>query len=236
MRIAGWVFIGMGTFFVVVFLEKAFVEGDVRWGAVGAVAVMFFLGWRLLVNARGIADAETASKATIELPMTPSAASVIAASPQKMRRAVGIVLALAVAALAVGMLIDYYHPTPNPLHLSLATTVCGAVGGGLFLIVASAWIFSSWLPARHDLRDAKFLRTSGPVAVELMQNGYLLRMADRGLVVTREVGQAFESHGVNWAVVDHSKHAHVILAAWDNTGKSVFLAEGYNAEAPRTRS
>jgi hypothetical protein len=236
MRVAGWSFIVLGTAIVVLFVVVALTQGELRWGALPLGVITAFVGLRMRSLASGLV--ETPGRAgslvqqtgpTIELPLSPREASVIRATPRKILRKTVIVLSIFLAILLGYAMIIGRFKSASPW---VGLLITGLVGGLLILMVVGAFIFATWLPARRDLREATYLRTSGPVAIVKMKNGYLLRLADRSFTVTSDVGETIANHSMDWAVVDHSRHAHIVLGVWDLSGKNVFSGQGYQADPP----
>ena len=178
-----------------------------------------------------------ASKATIELPLSPSVAAVIGATPWKHVRKMAVFVLVVVAAVFIcAIVVNRLESTPHTRDPMAAVIGTGAVGGSLVLILFLVWVFGSWLPSRRDLREGTYLRTSGPIAFGRTKHGYTLRLADREMFMGHDVGYEIEGRRVKWAVVDYSRHTHIIFGVWDQSGKIVFLAKGHSADAPPVNS
>lgn len=168
-----------------------------------------------------------ASEGTIELPLTPSSTVLIGAAPWKHVRKMAIFYVLVVVFADFACLVSVKR---DRMVVLLITT--GGVGGVLALLLLLVWFFGTWLPARRDLREGKYLRTRGRIAFGRTKHGYTLRLGDREMFMGHDVGGEIENRGLKWAVVDYTRHTHIVLGVWDQKGKTVFLAEGYSADPP----
>jgi hypothetical protein len=249
-KFAGWLFIVMGVVASLALVE-GFLEGDRPYGGVVLAAVALLIGLRFLTWAKGPLRTPDASEKTIELPLSPSAALMIGARPWKYVRQMAIFVVVVVALVfVVGTVVERsksarYQRDPlspvagtrDPLEPWVPVIGAGATAGSLVLLILLVWVFVSWLPARRDLREAKYLRTSGPITVVGgMRQTPTLRLAGREMFVSYNIADEIARRSMKWAVVDYSKHTHIILGVWDEKGKVVFLAEGYSAEPPAVGS
>ena len=84
-------------------------------------------------------------------------------------------------------------------------------------------------PVRQDLDDPTYLRTSGPIQVEPLFGGNLLRLADRAFLLKgrSSIPAMAQLAKLNWATVDYSRHAHVILRVSDRSGNAVYSVASY---------
>jgi hypothetical protein len=165
--------------------------------------------------------------ATVELPLTPEVAAVIAdQSARKKRILLYIVGGFLGLFVGLGVVIDVTDNTPGEgLTFLLAF-------GGIGVVTAVLIYGISWLttlkPVRRDLGGTTYLRTTGPVSVQAMGAGGMLRLADRAFLMNGRGGMK-ELSILSWAIVDYSPHGHVILAAWDSQGRRVYCLPGYDA-------
>ena len=186
---------------------------------------------------------DTSKAATIELPLSPSVAAVIAAMPRWKVRPIAILVLVVVAALfVVGTVEERSKSKRHNADPLIKVTeprdsvepwipIIAAVGTGISVVplIFLLWFFGSWLPARRDLGEGKYLRTSGPITFYHAKGGYTLRLFDRKMPMDYKVGAEIENGHVEWAVVDYARHTQIIFGVWDQKGKVVFLAKGYSA-------
>jgi len=251
MRIAGWIFLALGTAVILSFAILAIGQGDFspRLLYVGLTTLMVGQSMRAYARVTPYTadpDAPVVESAassapgsaihsgpTVEMPMTPSAAAVIRVAPRKGLAIFGIVLG---SAFAIALVISFIYdrapadpgsPAPNN---TVAVVVSMSLVSFLCLVM---WAIGLWLPSHRDLREVTYLRTIGPVELVPLRNGYLLRLADRNLPLNMNLGSVLAKLGMDWAVVDHSKHARVVLGVWDLSGQNVFSAPGYRVAPPR---
>ncbi len=245
MKIAGWILFLFGAFFSLLFVVRVF-EGDFRLRGLAYGLILMVTGWRLIAYGKGIteplgtatsgdssanaAGLGSAPAPTIELPLTASAADAIRASMKKSLRDSFLVFAFTAGApLLLVAVILYFDQdvlsSPNRLSLWIPIAIFGC-GGLLFGGVA---FLTSSLPLWRDLREAKYLTTTGPIQIVAVMNGNLLRLADQAFLVRKDAAQQLA--GLDWARVHHTKHAHMILGAWRQSGTSVFLADEYEPDA-----
>ncbi len=237
MRIAGWILFLFGAFFSVLFVVKV-IEGDFPLRGLLYGLILMVTGWRLLAYGKGISELNTSAAAsiasgeaspTIELPLTASVANAIRVLMRKSLRDSFLVFAFTAGApLLVMAVILYFNPStlssPNRFYLWIPVAIfggCGLLFGGVVLL-------TSWLPLRRDLRETTYLITTGPIQIVAVMNGSLLRLADRAFIVRKDA--ATQLAGLGWAKVHHTKHAHMILGAWRQSGTSVFLADEYEPD------
>lgn len=138
--------------------------------------------------------------------------------------------------LGLGVVLDYSDSSSLSPHSMAGLTICGIIGLFVILGLDGTWMLKIGGPARRDRRGSTYLRTSGPVqVVDLGQAGHILRLADRAFTPPNSQATA-QLAKMGWAIVDHSRHAHVVLAVWDWNGANVYLAEGYHPDPPRLPS
>ena len=105
------------------------------------------------------------------------------------------------------------------------------------MAVASAALIGGiiWLttlrPMRRDLQSPTYFRTTGPIQLDYIRNGHMLRLADQSFMMRTRDG-AKELRGLSSGIVDHTPNAHVILAAWNAEGAQVFALSGYTLDRP----
>jgi hypothetical protein len=97
------------------------------------------------------------------------------------------------------------------------------------LIVGGIWTLSSQRPARRDLHESTFLRTSGPVQLVPVFGGYLLRLVDKSFLLNSR-DTTFAITKLSWATLDYSRHAHLIFEIRNYSGQSVYRLPGYEGE------
>ncbi len=235
MRIWGYALLILGSVFLILFAMAQLGGGHV--GILPFLISIFLIGmgWNFVKSGRAIVQTqvppgERAEPATVEMPMFPEIAMVVARqSAGDWRRVLYIAGGFIVVFAVIGTLLDIFDTAPGE-----GTTMLGAFGGvGVLtavMITGISWL-AMRLPVKGDLRAAHYLRTTGPVQVVAIpfSTGATLRLADRaflmnGATVIRALGS------INRGTVDYSPHGHVILAAWDSQGRKVYGAPGYAVE------
>jgi hypothetical protein len=253
MRALGWIMFVLGGLFVLLLVLAQLGGGGIPFAAFAVAGIVTVTGWQLRTAGRGLlAPAPAASTAssgpstasaaagtgaaalsaapTIELPLTPDVASAIRGATARSWRITLIVLVVGDACLVgLGALLGAgVSSSPDALRVVPLMLLMG----GLFsAMVLGIWFLQNGLPTRRDIAGATYLRTTGPIALTRIYGGHMLRLADRAFLMKGRRGTA-ELRRLSWAVVDHSAHAHVILAVWDHSGARVFGAAGYTAEPP----
>ncbi len=237
MRIIGWILFLFGASFSLLFVVRVF-EGDFPLRGLAYGLILMVTGWRLRTYGKGITElSRTAAPSiataepsqTIELPLSAAAANAIRVLMRKSLRDCFLVFALTAGApLLVMVVILFFNPSslasPNKVYLAIPVAIFG--GGGL--LFGGTVFLTSWLPLRRDLRETMYFATAGPIQIVRVMNGYLLRLADRAFLVKKDVARQLAS--LDWARVHHTKHAHMILGVWKQTGTSVFLADEYEPD------
>ncbi len=246
MRIWGWVLLILGILFLVMFVLAEFGGRHVGFVPFFVSAFLILMGWNLKKSGRGILQSKPAENAgagspgtpgqsnapaaefsTVELPLTPEVAAVIA---RQSARAKKILLYVAggfcVLFVGLGVVLGATDKKPGEGMTFLA--IFGSIGiASALMIYGLSWL-TSMKPVRRDLRGTTYLRTTGPVEVVSLGNGAMLRLADRAFLIDQRYG-ATELGALGWGRVDYSPHGHVILGAWDKDGNSVYCLPGYNA-------
>lgn len=239
MRVFGWVLAMLGIIFELLFVVAALGGAKISPVAFGIGAFMAVGGWRLAKYGRAIAPNSAsldsvpqamlqavAPNATEELPFTPAVAGLVARELAHSRRVTTIVISvLASAFLALGAILEY-AVSPHSLNIVALFALIGIATG---LIVGGIWIATNWRPARRDLNDSSYLRTSGPVELVPAFGGYILRLTDRAFLVNgKQVGGRLRKLKLTWGIVDYSRHAHVVFEIRDHSGQSLYRLPGYD--------
>jgi hypothetical protein len=237
MRIFGWILFLFGAIFSLLFVVRVF-EGDFPLRGLVYGLILMATGWRLKTYGKGIAEPGTSVAATNataeasptkELPLTASAVNAIRASMRKSLRDSFLVFAftaglpLLITAVALYFNSDVLS-SPNRRYLAIPVAIIGGAG----LLFGGIVFTTSWLPLRRDLRESIYLTTAGPIEIVTFTNSSLLRLVDRAFLVKKDAAKQLA--GLGWATVHHTKHAHLILGAWKQSGTSVLLAEEYEPD------
>ena len=260
MRIGGWILLVLGIALLALFAMAQAGGGNMPATAYIVAGILVLTGWRMKSAAGGLAPKARAASAppgpavpatatiarggaataapaaaagpTVELPLTPDVAAVIGAARARSGRVtVIVVVAGAVFFVALGAIIDSAMASSSPGSFKVLPSM--AIMALLFAaIVGGIWLLQKGLPVSRDLRSPTYLRTAGPVQLLSLWGGYMLRLADRSFVMKGRAG-ARPLIGVPWATVDYTAHGHVILGAWDRSGKQVYAAPGYAAAPPQ---
>jgi hypothetical protein len=244
-RITGYVLLVLGIIFELLFVLAALGGGKISPSAYVIAAILIIMGWRMKAYGKGIstrptpaspsgaAIAEASSvtpSPTVELALTPAVVGLITRETARSRRIMTIVVVVGVVVfLAIGEGIDLAVSSPGNMK---AFPMMAIVGLAFGLIVGGIWFATLERPVRRDLRESTYLRTSGPIQIVPMFGGNMLRLADRAFLMNGRSAAA-ELAKLNWATVDYSKHAHVILGASDQSGNAVYSVAGYAAGAAR---
>jgi hypothetical protein len=180
-------------------------------------------------------DAEAAGKpalpeiATVELPFTPGVADLLRETAKKSGRAMATVMGVFLVVFVVVGIAERQSDQPSGPHVIGTFTLMLLMFVSCGLLVGSLWFFFSGLPVWRDIKGNTYLRTRGPIQVVTMSKGILLRLSDKAFSLGEGPANAY-LRSVNWAVVDYSKHVHLILGVWDSNGKNLYLAERYAPE------
>jgi hypothetical protein len=243
MRFWGYVLLIMGIAFLLLFVFALF--GGAHLGVFPFIiaAMLVVTGVNLIRKGHGILRAEpaatelanippgsrsaaTPAAATVSLPLSPQVAAVIAAQSARNWKLVkylcgGIFLLF----VAMGAAFAIFGKGEGDSRLFIA--IFGGIGvGGAAMIAGISWL-TTRRPVLRDLREQTYLRTTGPIQVVSMQGGAMLRLADRAFLMNGRAAMAALSQ-IREGRVDYSPHGHVILAAWDLQGRSVYMAPGYD--------
>lgn len=247
MRIFGDLLLALGIIFLILFILAAVGGGDMGYAPFLVAAVLIATGANLrssgqgLLRARpeaatgttsaaGAAGAKTPSTppefSVVEMPMTPEVAAAVATQGAHYWRDVKrVILFFFAFFVALGIVIDVADKDVTQKHIFLFVFI--------FIGVATAIMIGgiSWLtvqrPVRRDLTSKSYLRATGPLRIVDISGGAILRLADRSFIVNGNGGVA-QLRDLDWGTVDYSSSGHVILGAWDNTGKSVYRLAGYS--------
>ncbi|MGB6429991.1 MAG: hypothetical protein WBF06_05365 [Candidatus Acidiferrales bacterium] len=246
MRIWGNVILVLGVLFLILFALAEFGGGHIGYLPFFIAAFLIAIGARLRTSGRGIVQANPAAAvghpdaamaagqpvafaaqfSTVELPLTPEVAAVIARQSARTRRillyVVGGILAFFVV---LGIVFAAANVAPGEGR-TLALLLSGIGLVSAIMIYGISWL-TAQRPMRHDLRGTTYLRTTGPVKVVRVASGGMLRLADRAFLMDGRYGMT-ELSTLGWGTVDYSPHGHVILGAWDSQGRSVYSLPGYS--------
>jgi hypothetical protein len=171
--------------------------------------------------------APDASEGTFDIPVTPEVSAIVARDGARQTR----MLAIAVAgAIAFGQLLGlglYLWNSPREFWVYLLGAGIGALSA---LMIGIVGVVIGAL-ARRDRRELTYLRTTGPVRLDSIQGGFILRLADRSFIVdSKRVAPALRD--LDWASIDYSRHAHVVLAVRNRGGVDVYCVDGYRRPLP----
>lgn len=229
MRVIGYLMLVAGALFIIMFVLAEFGGARLNVAPFITCAILIFVGWRFAQAGAGLARATAvaSSGATVEVPMSPAAAAAIGQQNAKSWRIVLILSGAMFAFFAIlGAILAFLDTRPGESGETLI--IFGAVG----LATACMVLGISWASTRRlmdrDLRTATYLRTTGPVRVVPLFNSAILRLADRAFVMQGNVGVR-ELGALQNGTVDYSPYGHVVLAAWDASGRHVYSAPGYEA-------
>jgi hypothetical protein len=176
--------------------------------------------------APGHAGAATAEFSTVELPLTPEIAALIARQTARANRFLfyvsgGFLVFFIILGAVLAATAD------NPGEADTLLIALGAVGvASAILIYGISWL-TKQKPVRRDLHGTTYLRTTGPIEVVPISSGAMLRLADRAFMMNGRAGMK-ELSKLSRGTVDYTPHGHVVLAAWDAEGRSVYSLPGYN--------
>jgi hypothetical protein len=246
MRTWGYALLILSTVFLVLLGLAEAGGGHVGIAPFLVSAFLMLMGWRLRSAGGGILQRKPATLAgtanagtapgqiatlaaaefsTVEIPLSPEIAALLARQHALTQRALLYVVGgCLVTFVVLGGVLAATDITSGEGHFLLA--VLGGIG------VASAAILYgiSWLttqrPARKDLRGTTYLRTTGPMSIVAMSGGGILQLADRAFLINKRNGMT-ELSKLGWGRVDYSPHGHVILGAWDRDGRCVYSLPGY---------
>ena len=246
MRILGTTFLVMGVLCALLFIVFAF-TGDANWAAFFIPLVLIVSGLRIRRTATGILQqtpsargpgaasgafdaAQAAGTPTIELPMTPDG---IAAVSRQLARSQKWMWWLVGGALVlfIGMGVVFGISGEGADDRRQMIAIFGGMGLASAAFIGAIVWFSTLGPMRRDLVSPTYFRTTGPVQLVYIRNGHMLRLADRAFMLRTRDGVK-ELRALGSGIVDHTPHAHVILAAWNAEGAQVFALKGYTPDRP----
>ncbi len=257
MRILGYILLIVGILFLVLFgLAEA---GGGHLGFIPFYASFFLIisGGTLATKGKGIVQAKPSAAplqagaqtapvqapgrpvaasgefATVDLPLTPEVAAVLAdQGASKKRILLYIVGGFLVLFVGLGVVLDVTDKTPGEGRTFLM--ILGGIGVAMAVLIYGISWLTSLKPIRRDLNGTTYLRTTGPVSVEAMRSGGMLRLADRAFLMNGRGGMK-ELSVLGWGTVDYSPHGHVILGAWNREGQCVYHLPGYSVGAASSR-
>jgi hypothetical protein len=246
MRIWGTVLLVLGILFLIMFALAEFGGAHIGFVPFFVSAFLLLMGWNLRKSGKGILQPRPAVNvgagpsgaagqsntvapefSTVELPLTPEIAAVITRQSARAKRLLYYVAGgFCALFIILGIVLGLTDKTPGAGKAFLM--IFGLIGIASGSMIYGIWWLTAMKPVRRDLRGTTYLRTTGPVEVVSLGNGAMLRLADRAFLIDQRYG-ATELGGLGWGRVDYSPHGHVILAAWDKDGRSVYSLPGYNA-------
>jgi hypothetical protein len=245
MRIWGTVLLILGILFSIMFAFAEFGGGHVGFVPLLVSGFLILMGWNLRKSGRGILQSKPVDNAgaglpgatgqdnavatefsTVELPLSPEIAAVIARQSARAKKMLVYVAGgFCVLFVGLGIVLGATDKTPGEGMTFLM--IFGLIGIASGSMIYGIWWLTAMKPVRRDLRGTTYLRTTGPVEVVSLGNGAMLRLADRAFLIDQRYG-ATELGALGWGRVDYSPHGHVILGAWDKDGRSVYCLPGYN--------
>jgi hypothetical protein len=247
MRIWGTVLLVLGILFLIMFTLAQFGGAHLGFIPYFVSGFLILMGWNLRKSGKGILQSKPVAEnssaqsspasnqpaapapefSTVEMPLTPQIAEIIAGQSARAKRILLYVVGgCLVLFCGLGVVLGVTDKTPGEGMTFLV--IFGSIGvASAALIYGISWLTSFRL-VRRDLRGTTYLRTTGPVEVVSLGNGSMLRLADRAFLIDQRYG-ATELKNLGWGRVDYSPHGHVILGAWNKDGQSVYSLPGYNA-------
>jgi hypothetical protein len=190
---------------------------------------MIIVGWKLTRYGKGIHESNQTSEVdpanstgndgpSREMPLTSAVADLITSRLHQVQKATRRIAKLfAALAIVVGAIVGASVGSPDGKTFFISISGIGLIVGGVVLFASS---FDE-KHLRRDLSDTTYLRTRGPVdVVKIRRYGHLLRLSDRAILIDNKPAKAIK--GLDWATVDYSRHAKLILAVWDRAGKPVY--------------
>jgi hypothetical protein len=246
MRIWGWVLLILGFLFLLLFTLAEFGGGHLGFVPFFVSGFLILMGFRLRASGKGIVQAKPAAAdqpgvaqsappapaaapavqfSTVELPLTPDVAAVVATQKARTRRILlWIVGGMLVLFVGLGVVLGATDHTPGEGQtFFLFFAGIGIISAGL--IYGISWL-TTQKPVRRDLAGTTYLRTTGPVSVVRMGSGGMLRLADRAFLMDGRYGMK-ELSVLGYGTVDYTPHGHVILAVWNREGRCVYTLPAY---------
>jgi hypothetical protein len=249
MRIFGNVILIIGILFLLLFALAEFGGGHIGFIPFFVSGFMILMGAQMRRSGKGIVQSNPAAAAehpaipaapvagqpaaaaapakvfTVEMPLTPEIAAVIANKSARTRRMLlYVVVGCLVFFGGLGVVIAAYDDTPGEGRMFLL--IFGAIGAITALLIYVISWFTTLRPVNRDLRGTIYLRTAGPVQVVAIGAGGSLRLADRAFLMNGRGGMK-QLSVLGWGTVDYSPYGHVILGVWDREGRSVYSLPGY---------
>ena len=244
MRIWGYVLLVLGLVFLALFALAQM--GGAHLGFLPWFVSLFLVmtGWTFVTSARGlvrhtaaptisdaskpVAAVSETPAATVEMPMSPSAAGVIARQADRnLRVPIYVSGGFLAFFILLGAVLAAVDKTPGEGLQFLAWFAAVGVASAV-MILGITWL--STRPLVGDKHATFYLRTSGPMQVATMPigGGAVLRLADRSFVIG-SLAEIRALSSIKSGTVEYSPRGHVILAAWDGRGEAVYSAPGYAA-------
>ena len=256
MRIWGNMLVVIGILFLLLMVLAEFGGGHLGFIPFFVSGLLIFMGWRLRTSGKGIVQsnpaatpehagaatlgapgqpaAPTGEFSTVEMPLTPEVAAVIASQNARTQRTLLYVVGgFLVFFIVLGAVLAAANVAPGNGGILFALLTGIGVAAAV-MIYGISWL-TAQRPVRRDLRGTTYLRTTGPVKVVPISSGGMLRLADRAFLMNGRNGMA-QLSTLGWGRVDYSPHGHVILAAWDSEGRSVYSLPGYNVGSGANRA
>jgi len=192
---------------------------------------MLIVGWRLTRYGKGIhatkrtseVDSATSKSSagndcpSREMPVTSAVADLFSRQlhhVQKMTKRIAKILAG--VGIVAGSVVGASVGSSDGKTLFFMISMIGVTAAAVILFVSS--FHEKRL--RRDLSETTYLRARGPIEIVNIRYGNLLRLSDRAILLDNKPAKAIK--GLDWATVDYSRHAKLILAVWDRAGKPVY--------------
>ena len=157
-----------------------------------------------------------------EIPLTAEMAELIQRRMQRQQKARRTALPIIfLFSLLLGVAISF---AVGPSDARVIMLWSGGIGMLVTGIIGAAMIFGDDRKLRRDFLEPNYLRTVGPVQIVKSKFGYILRLSDRALFIDGR--QARSIRHLDWATIDYSRHAKLIFAVWDRSGKLVYQLAG----------
>lgn len=234
MRIWGYIILIVGILFSILFLLANLHGAHIKVLPFVISLLLIFSGLKLVKSGKGILQTESPSMGiskeiyTEKIPMSHEIASVIKKQSARTWKIIRyLAFGYVIFFFALGALIGFSDKkTHDAIGLAVAFSIPGIMVA--LITVGAFWLLAA-RPVRKDLNEKNYLRTKGPIKVIPFLGGAILQLADRAFLINGRNGIK-ELSTVNEGTIDYSPHSHVIFAAWDKQGHSVYRLEGYNIE------
>ncbi len=235
MRIWGYVTLAIGILFFVLYVLAQFGGAHLTILPLFVSVFLVAIGWSVAKSGKGLvqstpapSDAAAQSAMTMAMPMSPDVAAVIGRQgASSWRLMLYLAGGLAAFFIVMGAIAGVMDKTPGEGGVILAFLAAIGVMSAA-MIVGISWL-TTGMPLSRDVHGTSYLRTTGPIQVVPIFGGAMLRLADRAFLMKTRT-EISELGKLSDGSVDYSPRAHVILAAWDSQGRSVYRAPGYNVE------